>query len=257
MILRTDAIVLRTHRMTGTSKVAVLYTRALGKVKAAAKGARRPKSRFGASLEPFTEGAYVIYCKEGRELQTMSEGDILHPFEDVKADLDRLIHASAIVELTDHLAVGEEPNPALYGALREALACLEKLPGDRAEAAFWRFEARAMEALGYRPALDRCAACGKPWHRGRAGINPGAGGLVCSDCGGETEGTVFLREETIRLLGRLRVSDAESIAGLEIPEKVRAEVRRALRMFVEYHTEDRRPLRSLIFKDQMTLEEAP
>ncbi len=251
MILRTDAIVLRTHRMTGTSTVAVLYTKTHGKVKAAAKGARRPRSRFGASLEPFTEGTYVIYYKEGREIQTMSEGDILCAFEGVKADLDRLIHASAIVELADHLAVGEEPNPALYGALHGALSYLERLPADCAEAAFWSFETGAAEALGYRPSFDRCAACGKPWRRGKAAFDPGAGGLVCSDCAGG--GTVLLREETIRLLTRLQASEAEPVAGVEIPSEVRAEARQSLRLFVEYHTEDRRPLRSLHFKDQVTM----
>lgn len=250
MILRTDGIVLQTYRMSESSKVAVLYTAELGKVKAAARGARRPKSKFGASLEPFTEGTYVIYHREGRDVQTLSEGDILRFFEGVKSDFDRLIHASAIVELTDHVAVGEEPNPALYRALQGALTCLEGLPGDRSETAFWFFQVHAAEALGYRPCFDRCAGCGEVLHRRRISFSPRLGGAICENCG--EEGALALRAETVRFLDRLQSSDAETTAGLDVPEAIRGEIRQALRMFVEYHTEDRRPLRSLHFKDQVT-----
>ena len=76
MIVRTDGLVLRTHKMTESSLVVVVYTRAWGKVKLVAKGARRPKSRFGAAFQPITLGSFVYYRKEGRDLQTASEGDI-------------------------------------------------------------------------------------------------------------------------------------------------------------------------------------
>jgi DNA repair protein RecO (recombination protein O) len=251
VILRTDGIVLRTYRMSESSRVAVLYTTRLGKVKAVARGARRPKSKFGASLEPFTEGTYVIYYKEGRDLQTLSEGDILRPFEGVKTDFDRLIHASAVAELADHLTMGEEPNPALYGALLEALTCLEGLPGDRSETAFWLFEVHAAEALGYRPHFDRCAVCGGDCRGRRVRFSPRLGGVICGDCDEEEGGAVSLRAETARFLHELQASGANTAVGPAPPEAVRGEVRQALRQFLEYHTENRRPLRALRFKDQV------
>ena len=42
MIVRTEGLVLRTHKMGETSLVMVVFTKAWGKVRLAAKGARRP-----------------------------------------------------------------------------------------------------------------------------------------------------------------------------------------------------------------------
>jgi DNA repair protein RecO (recombination protein O) len=251
MILRTEGIVLRTFRMTDSSRIAVLYTRLLGKVRAVARGARKPRSKFGASLEPFTEGAYIVYHKEGRELQTLSEGDILRAFDDVKSDLDRVLQASAISELTDAVTAAEDPNPALYDALGTALACLGRLSPERSETALWFYEVRAAGALGYRPSFDRCVSCGKAWQRGRAGFSPRAGGLVCSRCQREPGSVIDLTESAVRGLGELQSAEAPDVPAVEIPEADRAHVRRALRLFVEYHTEGRRPLRSLSVGDQM------
>ena len=56
MIVQTEGLVLRNFRMSESSKVVIVYTRNFGKVRLVAKGARRPKSKFGASLEPLTWG---------------------------------------------------------------------------------------------------------------------------------------------------------------------------------------------------------
>ena len=55
-LLLTPAVVLQTYRYSETSKVVRLATRDLGVQSAIAKGASRPKSRFGAGLEFLSEG---------------------------------------------------------------------------------------------------------------------------------------------------------------------------------------------------------
>src|SRR5260370_41103624 len=53
-LVSTPAVVLQTYRYSETSKVVRLATRDLGVQSAIAKGALRPKSRFGAGLEPLS-----------------------------------------------------------------------------------------------------------------------------------------------------------------------------------------------------------
>src|SRR5207302_316552 len=50
-LVTTSAVVLQTYRYSETSKVVRLATRELGVQSAIAKGALRPKSRFGAGLD--------------------------------------------------------------------------------------------------------------------------------------------------------------------------------------------------------------
>jgi DNA repair protein RecO (recombination protein O) len=54
-IRHSEAIVLRTYRVGEADKVVVFLTREHGKIQGLAKGARRPRSRFGGSLEIGTE----------------------------------------------------------------------------------------------------------------------------------------------------------------------------------------------------------
>ena len=79
MIESTDAIVLRAIKYGDTSKIVTLYTRRFGKVAVIAKGARSAKSKFGSALEPMSLIQAVFYRKENREVQLLSQADLLHP----------------------------------------------------------------------------------------------------------------------------------------------------------------------------------
>lgn len=62
----TGAFVLRTFTIKEADKVCVFFTRDAGKLRGVAHGARKLKSRFGASLEPFTEVSLVYFQKSTR-----------------------------------------------------------------------------------------------------------------------------------------------------------------------------------------------
>ena len=55
-LVTTPAIVLSSLRYSETSKIVRLATRAHGVQSAIAKGALRPRSRFGAALQLFSDG---------------------------------------------------------------------------------------------------------------------------------------------------------------------------------------------------------
>jgi len=63
-----DALILRTYKLGEADRIVVFLTRDRGKKRGVAKGARRPRSRFAAALEPMTEARVAYFENERREL---------------------------------------------------------------------------------------------------------------------------------------------------------------------------------------------
>ena len=200
-IVKTRAVVVRTRRMGETSKLATLYSEEFGKLKVVAKGARRPKSRFGAALEVMTEVQAVCYLRDDRDLQTLSECDVLQSFPALLRDFRRMSFASAACESVDRITIEQEPNQRLYRCLTGVLTALEEVDPQQIESLFWYFQLRLAEALGYRPELSGCVSCNAALVDCEAPYFSAAlGGALCGDChlaeaeaedGGYRTGSVF------------------------------------------------------------------
>ncbi|GJQ21490.1 MAG: DNA repair protein RecO [Bacteroidia bacterium] len=251
MIVRTDAVVLKSMRFRDTSKIVTFYTRRFGKVAAVAKGARETKSKFGAALEPMTEVHLVLYKKAQRDLQLVSQCDIVKPFKNIHAGMERMQTALSVLELLHQLTHDEEENPAVYALLTETLEAI-----DQADRNFqnylYAFELRFSALFGFRPVFEHCFVCG----RGVADENPrimfriDRGGLLCSRCADRRIGdrwagiSTSIGSPTARILQRLLTARLDSLSALAYGGPVWNEVDETLRSYLRYHFEGWRPLKS-------------
>jgi DNA repair protein RecO (recombination protein O) len=233
--------------MTETSLVVIVYTRAWGKVRLAAKGARRPKSRFGAAFQPITFGSYVYYRKDGRELQTASEGDIQHPFPGVKQDYERLGYASAVCDLLDHMTIDEDSNPFLLSIALDTLRWMESVPSHRMELPLWYFQIKAAGCLGYRPHLSGCAVTGEKLGDTRAWFSAEHGGTVKRRTDGHG---VWLDPESIAYLEHLQTLTPDRIDADTFDRVDTEQCRMAIRLFLDYHMDERRP-KSFLYLEKL------
>jgi DNA repair protein RecO (recombination protein O) len=205
-LVRLEAVVLKLHALGDTSRIAVFYTRERGLVRAVAKGARQPKSRFAGALEPLTRVDLVVYFKEGRELQLLSAADPIESYVAGGTDLERLAHAQAAAEFVDRLVWGEEEEGAFYDLLTAALGQLARCPDAALPAVTIAFQVQAAGLLGYRPALDVCAGCGADPGASRH-FAPARGGRVCARCAAQDAMGVTLSAEGLADLRRLAAAD--------------------------------------------------
>src|SRR5580765_446501 len=95
----TTEIVLSALRYSETSKIVRLATREHGVQSAIAKGALRPKSRFGAALQLLSEGQAQYLAKEHRELHVLTAFDLQYLHIGLAAHLARYAAASVLAEL--------------------------------------------------------------------------------------------------------------------------------------------------------------
>src|SRR4029079_16665311 len=95
----TPAIVLSALRYSETSKIVRLATREHGVQSAIAKGAMRPRSRYGAALQVLSEGQAQYLAKEHRALHVLTAFDLQQLHVSLAADLSRYATASALAEV--------------------------------------------------------------------------------------------------------------------------------------------------------------
>src|SRR5213593_1761174 len=126
-LVTTPAVVLQTYRYSETSKVVRLATRELGVQSAIAKGALRPKSRFGAGLELLSEGVAQLYHRDTRELHTLGAFDLVTLRRELTADVGRFAAAAALAQVVLKMAP-PAPLPAAYDTLTAALDSLGAAP---------------------------------------------------------------------------------------------------------------------------------
>ena len=174
-VYRDSGVVLRTYRLGETDRIVVLMTAQHGKVRAVAKGVRKPKSRFGARLEPLSHVAMLLY--EGRQLDIVSQADSLDHFRALREDLDRLTRAMALLEVVDQIAQEREADTRLYQMLVGALRALAAQPAPLLVPAFYW---KVLAAEGMRPELDACVSCGSPGPL--VAFDVGEGGVLCRTC---------------------------------------------------------------------------
>ena len=115
---RALSIVLRTYHIGEADKLVVFFSLQYGKLRGVARAARRPRSRFGGSLEIGTEIDLTFFEKEGRELVSLDRCDIVRSRF---SQLGEPILASTlgyVTDLVDGFLQEREPNARVYRLLR-------------------------------------------------------------------------------------------------------------------------------------------
>lgn len=234
----TRALVLQAFPYSETSKVLRLFTLEHGVRSVMAKGALRPKSRYGGVLEPFTEGTATFYLKEGRDLHTLSGFDLLRSRQALGRSLVGFAGASLLSEIVMRTGT-EESHPPLYHALADAWDLVAEARGPaEALAASLTGAWTLVVLLGFEPQAGACILCGRavaPDEPVR--FDATAGGVACIGC--RRAGRVLdagSRAELRRMLGG-HVPDG----GVARPGTHRA----LLKAFLEAQLAQDRPFRSM------------
>jgi DNA repair protein RecO (recombination protein O) len=207
-LVSTPAIVLATLRYSETSKIVRLATREHGVQSAMAKGALRPRSRFGAALQVLSEGSAHYIAKEGRELHTLTAFDVTHLRIGLAGMLDRYAAASALSEVMLRLAPAA-PHAESFDVMAHALAMLEAIPAEAVETYALRALWQLVSSLGFAPALGACARDGAALPAaGTTRFSLTEGGVLCSACA-HSRATMELPRQALADLAALLSVDGD------------------------------------------------
>ncbi len=242
----TEAIVLSRFDLGEADRVLTLITPGVGKLKAIAKGVRRPTSRLGGSLEPFAE--LTVALARGRTFDVVTQVSVGHAWLHLRDSLEGAATAWYLAELADRSLEERHAAEPLYALLRRAYELLD-VGMAAGRVARW-YEMHLLDELGSRPEVDRCVECDRVLESDeRFRWVPPLGGVVCQRCPGPPHDRTGLSLEALKLVKAYQRLDVEALAELRLAPAVEREVEVALREFVRHVLE--REARSLPFLDEV------
>jgi len=231
----SEAIVLRTYPLGDADRLVSLHTRAYGRLRGVAQGARRPKSRFGAALEPLTYLRVWFYERETRELVRIRQCEILESFLDVQQDYRAGLAMAVAAEITDVVLPEREPQDPAFRLLLHVARAIGKV--GRPELALGYFLLWTMRLAGWLPELDRCAACRRPSGRESFYWSLSSNGLYCAQC--RRIGMHALSHETLAAARRMVAAPLAEIAADANSPRVTPEFEAYFLDMIEHHAEKR------------------
>ena len=229
-LYRTEAVVLRRQDLGEADRLLTLFTPAYGKIRALAKGIRRPGSRKAGHLEPFIRVDALI--ARGRELDIVTQAEALSNYAHLSDDLVRLGQAAYLAELMDRFTVEGEGNPPLYRLLVHMLSSLDA--GDDPGGVVRYFQIRLLDNVGFRPELFRCVDCGTELKPEDHNFSSMKGGMLCPRCGSSHAEAIRISLDGLKVLRYYQRNPYEVAIQPRIRIQVADEVEALMQNYLSY-----------------------
>jgi DNA repair protein RecO (recombination protein O) len=247
-VYQTEAIVLKRIKLGEADRILTLYTADLGKIKAVAKGTRRPKSKLGGHVELLTHS--LLMLARGRNLDIITQAQTIDNFLALKDDLGRISYSLYILELVDSFTAEHIENRRLFSLLLDTLHRLSQ--AEDGESVLRYFELHLLDHLGYRPRLQQCAGCDAPLQPATNFFSSSQGGALCHDCGYQEPIARPLSLNALKVLRLWQECDYATASRVRINSQLSSELEQVLREYIKYLLE--RQLKSTAWLDKLRQE---
>jgi DNA repair protein RecO (recombination protein O) len=248
-LYRTEAVVLRRHDIGEADRLLTLYTPGMGKLRAIAKGVRKPTSRKAGHLELFSHSTLLV--ARGQSLDIITQAEMIHPYRALREDLERLTYAHYAAELLDRFAAEGQENQLAFDLLVDTLQRLCETRDLRLTTRFYELRLLALE--GYQPQLFRCLGCGDTIQPVVNYFDPDRGGVLCPRCGeglltastGSSRRVRPVPVNTLKVLRYLQTREYEQCMRLRLSSGTHHDMETLMMHYITYILE--RDLKSVAF----------
>jgi DNA repair protein RecO (recombination protein O) len=249
-LIESASLILHTFDYRETSRIVRLATSHAGIISVIARGARRPRSRFGPALDLFTSGAAHLAMHPTSDLHALVAFDTTCARPELAESLARFTAASALAEVCMRFAK-EDDSGRVHDQATALLDAVRVSPDTEvaglALAGIWRVVAE----LGFEPSLMQCAMCHADLHTdATVTFHHRTGGALCDACARAVGGGRALPPDARRVLASWLSGFSTALEADTDERAVRAH-QRLLREFLEEHVGDGRPLRAFLTWEQL------
>jgi DNA repair protein RecO (recombination protein O) len=244
-VYQTEAIIIKHTNLGEADRILTLYTPDHGKVKAIAKGSRRPKSKFGGHVELLTHSSLLL--ARGRNFDIVTQAQSADSFLALKEDLKRMSCGLYISELVDAFTEEQLESRSIFTLLLETLHQLIESKDTNTTLRY--FELRLLDITGYRPQLQQCANCNTSLQPAVNYFSPSQGGVLCPDCAFEEPFARRLSLNALKVLRLWQTCDYTTATRVHTNPELSLELEQAMRDYIRHLLE--RQVKSTAWLDRL------
>ncbi len=245
---QTEAIIIKKIKLGEADRILTLYTPNLGKLRAVAKGVRRPRSKLAGHLELLTHS--LVTLARGRNLDTVIGSQTINSFLTLKSDLNLTSCALYVAELVDQFMADEIENQPLFQLLLETMGRLSQTSDT--ELVLRYFELHLLNEAGYRPQLHECVSCHSLLKPVTNSFCPSLGGMLCPSCHQTQPLTSPLSVNTLKVLRLFQTSDYAAASRVKLNPELSNDLEWTMRHYIRYLLE--REVKSTAWLDTLRRE---
>ncbi len=271
----TEAIVLKRTDLGEADRILTLFTPGKGKIRAIAKGTRRPISKLAGHVDLLCRSQLQLAM--GRNLDIVTQAEGRENFQRLRNDLWHMTCGFYLAELVDRFVEDQTRHYDIYvllldtlryldadaNALQQQLASMGVNMDDTSKDAINRvptgqqegqtrlllryFELRLLMAVGYEPVLQHCVSCASEIRPEENGFRASLGGVLCPQCSRHWERRLSLDAlKTLRYMQRVKWSEA---ARMRPDTRLHSELEALMYDLLRFHLE--RDMKSWSFLEMM------
>jgi DNA repair protein RecO (recombination protein O) len=244
-VYQTEAVIVKRINLGEADRILTFYTPDYGKLRAVAKGTRRPRSKMGGHVELLTHS--LLLLARGRNLDIVTQAQTINSFLPLKDDLKRMSCGLYISELIDSFTEEDVENRALFQLLLDTLDLLTQAKNNHTVLRY--FEMHLLNHTGYRPQLRKCANCNSSLQPIANYFSSSQGGVLCPDCGYQEPFVQQLSLNALKVLRLWQDCDYPTASRIKVNSELSAELEQITRDYIRYLLE--RQVKSTVWLDRL------
>lgn len=216
--LRTKGIVIKEVKTGEADKIITIFSLKNGKLAAAAKGARRPKSKLAAGTQLLCYSDFVLF--KSKDIYRVNACETIESFYPISSDIIKLTYAIHMADIVNDVIQENQPSPRVLHLFLNSLHMLAN--SRRSPELITRiFEIRLVSLIGFAPLVNGCAICSRE-NLAKARFSFKMCGLLCGEnaCIANDPYSMELTAGTVKALRHIIYSKDEHLFSFDVSPQV-------------------------------------
>ena len=179
--IRARGIIIKQSDYGEGHRLLSIFAEGMGIIKAVSYGAKKIKSKSGASSQFLCWADFELYKGNGNDIMTVNSIDTIDAFYPITEDIKKLSLCVYLADVTYNILGSANPDDRMLHILLNCVYALAYKDEDM-EKVRAVFELKMMSVGGYMPSLSSCVSCGG---NDVKAFDLLKGGMVCAACGGK------------------------------------------------------------------------